>query len=104
MAQNTIETLTASAAGCWFDGARGIYIGEAVIAEAQAWGWNAKAAGYTERDLTVYGYEEDPKGDEEAYNWATDAAEEFLAGLAPEGFWVGFSEQGDFGMWESEED
>lgn len=80
-------------AGCWFDCARGIYIGEAVIKEAFAWGWKDEEG--REIDYTVDG---------EFYHEATDAATDFLNTLAPEGFWIGSNENGDFGMWEIEED
>jgi len=92
----TYPKLEAKHAGCWFDGARGIYIGEAVIKEALAAGWSAE--GYTEEEFKVHGEGVDP----EAYQWATDAAEEFLASLAPDGFWIGSNENGDFGMWQIE--
>lgn len=79
-------------AGCWFDSARGIYIGAAVIQEAINMGW--KPENLDPKDMTVDG---------EFYYEVTDEATEYLQSLCPEGYWIGFSEHyGDFGMWESE--
>jgi len=92
MAQLTIPILTPDMAGCWFDCARGRYIGVAVIEEAQAFGWDG--GGYSTEDFDA---------DAEFYCEAWDAAEQYLNGLAPEGYWIGTTEWGgDFGMWEVE--
>lgn len=81
-------------AGCWFDCARGIYIGGHVMRLALASGWKPKDL--PEDYLSTEG---------EHYHELTDEATDYLQSLAPEGYWVGFSEHGgDFGMWECEEE
>lgn len=88
-----MHKLTAENAGCWFDCARGQYIGVEVIREAQCYGWDK--GGYAEEDCTP---------DAEWYYEAWDAAEQYLNSICPDGFWIGNTESGDFGMWESEEE
>jgi hypothetical protein len=88
----------ASMEGCWFDCVRGIYIGEAIIMEAIAHGFDCKeelsALAGSQIRLTDYDY----------YHELTDAAEEFMQKFAAEGYWFGFSEGGDWGLWASEQD
>ena len=88
-----MEKLTPQDEGCWFDCARGIYIGEAVIDEAISRGFELTEG--REVDATVEG---------EFYHETWDDAECFLDSLAPEGYWVGSTENGDFGMWRIEEE
>lgn len=85
-------------AGCWFDSHRGVYIGQAVIALAIERGWQQWGEGRAEKScggLTP---------DDEEYYDAWLAAEDYLASLAPSGYWIGGNENGDFGMWEIEEE
>lgn len=89
------EKITAAHEGCWFDCARGIYIGEAIIATAVDNGWDWKAAGYEEGDISP---------DSEHYCEAWDDAERFMGTLAPEGYWFGATENGDWGLWKVEEE
>lgn len=87
----------ASDEGCWFDSARGQYIGCAVIREAVSRGydgWAAELAEDCDEDMA----------DREDYFEAWDRAEGFLSDLAPDGYWIGSNESGDFGMWECEEE
>ena len=81
--------------GCWFDGARGIYSGEAIIAEARELGWEWQKEEWEEADFNA---------DSEHYHEAWDGALDYLASLAPEGFWIGPSDSGDFGMWKCEDE
>lgn len=85
--------LTKNDAGCWFDSARGIYIGEAVIDLAIEHGFDPK--------------EEEPKGGwshYEYYDELQDEAEDFLnEKFAPEDCYFGPNENGDWGLWEVEE-
>ena len=90
---NSYPTLTEAHAGCWFDGGRGIYIGLRVIEAAQDRGWDNGE--YREGDFHT---------ESEFYLEAWGAATDFLNSLAPEGFWLGCNESGDFGMWECEEE
>lgn len=85
--------LKAEHAGCWFDCARGIYIGQEVIWEAQSYGW--KPEGLDE--------ETEVSPDMEFYHELTDEAEQYLNSICPTGYWIGSNENGDFGMWECEE-
>jgi hypothetical protein len=95
----TKPTFGAESEGCWFDGARGIYIGDAIIKKAIQYGWACDVLGTGAPSWQV-----SPTWTEyEFYHELTDEAEEFMNGLAAEGYWFGFSEQGDWGLWASEE-
>ena len=84
---------TLADAGCWFDGARGIYIGEAVIALAIDYGFR-----------TGVRKPRDGWSKHEYYCELWSEAEGHLDGFAPEGFWIGGNEGGgDFGMWPIED-
>ena len=71
------------AVGVWLDGARGIYIGKEIQAEAKAKGWDGDEAG----------------PDDDDYNEATDEAEEFLNDeVVPEGFLFWLQRRGRLGI------
>jgi hypothetical protein len=74
--------------GCYFDSARGIYIGQAIQAMAIINGWPQGKA------IRIV-------NDSEFYHEATDEAIEFLNDLPGllEGLYFGYSESGDFGLW-----
>jgi hypothetical protein len=88
----------ADSEGCWFDGARGIYIGDCVIREALLNGWEC------DTDLAKC----DVGGtwtDHEHYHELTDEAEEFMQQFAAEGFYFGYHEHsGDWGLWACSEE
>jgi hypothetical protein len=79
--------ITVDNLGCWLDCSRGRYIGEAVQAIAQSYGWTGET-------LNV---------DEEFYDEAIDEAEDYMNGLCPSGLWFGSSDGGDWGLWSLEE-
>jgi hypothetical protein len=83
-------TYTQTDTGCYFDCARGTYIGEAVQQLAASHGWK-----YSAQWEMVY--QDDTDGEE--YTWAWDEAEEFLNGLTDDGVWFGATENGDWGLW-----
>ena len=66
--------------GCWFDGDRGIYMGDAIQEVAQEYGWTGERL----------------DNEHEFYHDAWTEAEDYLNGIAPEGFAFGTSEGGDF--------
>lgn len=89
--------------GAWFDGARGIYMGDAIICEAIAHGWKCDVPG---EDAGPYQSSPSWAGHEH-YHDLWDEAEDFMAQFAADGYWFGTSEGGgDWGLWEceSEED
>ena len=88
-------TYTQADTGCYFDGARGVHIGEAVQQLAASHGWK-----YTAQWEIVY--QDDTDGEE--YTWAWDEAEEFLNGLTADGVWFGANESGDWGLWVVEQE
>lgn len=98
MATDTAQRPTAKDAGCWVDGARGIYMGERVIFLARQWGWEPDMSEWSEKDFT-------PDADDpEIYDAAIDAAEEYLNTIAPEGYYFGFDGDGaGFGLWARDE-
>lgn len=103
MTQIATETKYGSAEeGCWFDGARGIYIGDCVIREAIARGWKCDV-GPTDDPPT---WAPTPSwAEHEHYCELWDEAEQYMDQFAEEGFWFGASESGDWGLWAcSEED
>ncbi len=85
-----------SEAGCWFDCARGIYIGEAVIDAAVHYGFEYELETNTaETNITEH----------EHYHEIWDEAEAYLNELAPEGYYFGSTQDGgDWGLWPIEED
>jgi hypothetical protein len=90
----------AESAGCWFDGHRGIYIGDAVIETAIDHGWVCDVKG---EDAGPY--QTSPTWTEhEHYHELWGEAEEFMQQFAEEGFYFGGSEGGDWGLWQAEED
>lgn len=74
--------------GCYFDGARGRFIGEAVQTLASDYGW------------------EGPKvtADDEGYEYSWSEAEDFLNEKAPDGYFFGSNDGGDWGLWKMEEE
>jgi hypothetical protein len=74
---------------------RGIYIGEAIIQTAIRHGFD---------DSDVYLEGNARYADLDFYHELTDEAEDFMQKFAAEGFWFGFSEGGDWGLWVIEED
>lgn len=90
METQQVERCSPDLEGCWFDGNRGIYIGEAVQECAKSYGWPGEVILF---DWTA----ERP----EDYYEAWIEAEAWLdAHIAPEGYWFGNSEGGgDFGLW-----
>ncbi len=82
--------------GCWFDGHRGIYMGEAIIDTAIDHGFTIE-----DGDL------EDGKryADHEFYHELWEEAEDFMQAFALDGYYFGTSEGGgDWGLWAVEED
>lgn len=69
-----------SMTGCLYNGARGIYMGEAVQALAVLYGWGGERVSV----------------DHEHYHDAWDEAEAYLNRIAPEGYVFGGGESGDF--------
>ena len=90
-----MNTYTIDDIGVYFDGARGVYIGEAVQQLAASHGWK-----YSAQFETVNVADTD--GDE--YTWAWDEAEDFLNTLTADGVYFGGSEGGDWGLWSVEDD
>jgi hypothetical protein len=74
--------------GCVFEGARGVYIGEAVQQMARRFGWHGEAVPV----------------DSEWYDEVTQEAEDLLNTLADDDVAFGPSEQGDWGLWHICED
>ena len=91
-----MKTYTQDDTGCYFDGARGVYIGEAVQQLAASHGWKYSA------QFETVGVHDD--GDPEAYTWAWDEAEVYLNTLTADGVWFGSTEGGDWGLWPVEDD
>lgn len=84
MATQQATEISTEYAGCWLDSARGIYIGETIQEIATQYGWIGQP-------LDV---------NDEFYFDAICEAEEYLNGLAPEGYFFGTNESGDWGLWE----
>ena len=80
--------ITEADTGCWFDCARGIYIGEAVIDLAQQWGFEVSE----DDEVNTL-----PEG--EFYNELTDEAELYMQQFAPDGYYFGSNENSDWGLW-----
>jgi hypothetical protein len=83
----------ADAAGCWFGSARGIYVGQAVIELALHHDW---------KPADVSGEITSP--DHEFYCELWDEAEQFMDRFAADGYWFGANENGDWGLWQSEDE
>lgn len=81
MDAKTLQEDPASLIGCIVDGARGVYMGEAIQDLASDLGWEGERADST---------------DGESYHEATQEAEDFLNSLAPENYMFVMSESGDF--------
>lgn len=96
--KKSTNKFTPNEAGCWYDGARGRYIGASVIASALFHGWS----GYGYRKVTNL-YDEE-MADHDLYCETWDKAEEYMNKLAPDGYWFGSSEGGDWGLWKNEEE
>jgi len=80
--------------GCWLDGHKGQYIGEDIIIEAEGFGFKVPAE-----------YQKDRKVEGEWHWELVDLAESWLnEHVAPEGWWFGTNESGDWGLWRVEED
>jgi len=105
-----MATFTKDNIGCYFDGARGIYIGEAIQEMAEVYGWDAwahdsVAAGVvpTNHDACdgvaegIEGHSEIDHG--QHYSEATDEAEDYLNTLTDDDVAFGPSEAGDWGLW-----
>jgi hypothetical protein len=97
-ATTTKPVYRADHVGCWFDCPRGIYIGEEVIKAAVDRGFDCK------EELTALALSNTRLADYEFYHELACDAQEFMQEFAADGFWFGFSEGGDWGLWASEED
>ena len=83
-------------AGCWFEGTRGIYIGESIIDLAIDHGFAPDLSDMP--DCTRY-------SDYEYYHELTEEAVDFMQQFATDGFVFAFHEDwGDFGLYTLEED
>ena len=82
--------------GCYFDGTRGVYIGEAIQAMAHSHGWE-----YLPHIPVIYVADvgEGHANDSLSYHEATNEAEDFLNTLTDDDVAFGPSEQGDWGLW-----
>ena len=102
------NTFTTTDIGCYFDGARGIYTGEAIQEMAQNAGWDAwtypNAGVLSPNHENCDGVKDGVEGHAEIdhaqfYSEITDDAEEFLNNLTSDDVWFGSSESGDWGLW-----
>ena len=98
------HTFTTADIGCYFDSARGIYIGEGIQeVAASLYGWNPDGG-------TIPCDHEDCKQPHEEidhgthYHEATNEAEDHLNGLTSDDVSFGSTESGDWGLWPLEED
>lgn len=91
-----MKTYTSDDIGVYFDGARGVYIGEAVQQLAASHGWKYSA------QFETVGVHDD--GVTEEYTWAWDEAEDFLNDLTDDSVYFGSTESGDWGLWAVEDD
>lgn len=83
------QQLSEDDAGPWIDSSRGIYMGVEIQKIAQERGWEGAQV-------------LDPK--DEVYFDASHDAEDYLQSIAPDGYYFGTSEQGDWGLWRFEEE
>jgi hypothetical protein len=97
--------------GCWFDSARGQYLGAAVIVAAWEHGFvcpqmDELARLRENRTLEVPTHRVwwEMIADDSAYNDIFEEAEAWFNNLAPDGFYFGTSEIGDWGLWKVESD
>ena len=98
------ETIfTKADVGCYFDSARGVYIGEAVQASAALHGW-APADGVVACDHDDCETAHDEADHGTHYHEATIQAEDHLNGLTTDDVWFGPTESGDWGLWPLEEE
>ncbi len=100
------KVFTSEARGCYADSARGIYIGQdVVIPMAEKYGFVKELCDCTychsHRLGNVYGVEWEISRCE-WYNEIWDEAENFLTSLCEDGLYFGGNENGDFGLWEVE--
>ena len=80
----TLSVRPQALVGCWVDGVRGIYAGDAVHQIAQEYGWQGTPC-------IVADHSDDAGSAEaleahEASSWATDEATLYLESLAPSGY------------------
>lgn len=92
--------------GCWLDSARGVYIGEEVQKFAQDCGWEDELIPCDHQRCDGLSpdnqHEEIEHGD--FYPEAAVDAEDWLNGvIAPEGYFFGHDESGDWGLWPTDE-
>ncbi|RMD52160.1 hypothetical protein D6827_00590 [Candidatus Parcubacteria bacterium] len=73
--------------GWIFDSREGIYMGESVQSLAREFGWSGEFA----------------SRDSQYYLDAWTEAEEYLNSLLPEGYYFGYNDSGDFGLWKEDE-
>jgi hypothetical protein len=92
----TTHVFTRDDIGCYFDSARGTYIGEAIQEMAQAHGWK-----YLPIYPVIYVADvgEGHANDSLSYHEATTEAEDFLNTLTADDVWFGPTESGDWGLW-----
>lgn len=91
-AQTTTPLYGEEHTGCWFDGCRGIYLGDCIIREAIALGWTCDVAPSVDPPT----WQPSPSwADHEHYHELTEEAEEFMQQFAAPGFWFGTSEDGN---------
>ena len=83
--------------GCYFDSARGIYIGQAVIEMAVEHGMKDDPCNC--ESCKANGIDSDC----EFYHERWDEAEEFLNTLTSDDVYFGGNDNGDWGLWEIEE-
>ena len=85
--------ITVSNEGNWVDGNRGIYQGQRIIEIAEGYGFVVKPEDIVNKT---------PDG--EFYSELVDDATDYLNELAPEGYYFGNTENGDFGMWKTDDE
>ena len=107
----TKNDYTAKDAGCWVDGARGIYCIDAIVAIAETHDMGIPNDCGDEICSRCFG-EEHEAGDGSYTEWShcfhvseiEDECDTYMNECFPvEGHYWGRSEQGDWGLWESEE-
>jgi hypothetical protein len=105
MTTTTTARFTKADTGCYFDGARGVYIGEAIQADALLHGWRNNGWGAIHVDHEHPSHIPYPcpcpSEDDHAqwYDGATTEAEDFLNTLTDDDVAFGPSEAGDWGLW-----
>ena len=92
----TATRFTTADVGCYFDGARGVYIGEAVQQMAQSHGWKYDA----QWEMVYIDDVGQGRGDDSlAYHEATTEAEDYLNTLTADDVSFASNESGDWGLW-----